>query len=407
MKKIIKKYHKTRVSFWNTVSIEWNAIKSDKAVVGTFLSITIILLFVYTYVYSNEVVHEVPVAIVNQDASKTSRDFSEMINASDGIKTITKYTDIQEAKHAYYSKKIQGIVIIPKNFEKDLRRGKQATISTFADASNMVFYKKVLGDITIATGYFNAGISIKKELSKGSTFKKASKDYSPIIGISRSLFNTSSGYATYMIPMLTALIIQLVLLMGIGILNGSRQENKTIRLNFPRLLHFGGTIPILLGKAFLYGAIFSVILPIQIGIIYYIFDIPIRSSLGLVLLFLIPYLLSVVFIGIAISTLFKKREDSIIFLVLISIPSLMLSGLSFPKEGFSNFYHIISNIIPSTHGINGFVKLTQMNASFNEIWKDWSYLWILTFLYSIIAIISLKLRAYKEMKSLQSEINDN
>ena len=81
MKKIIKKYHKSRVSFWNTVSTEWNAIKSDKAVVGTFLSITIILLFVYTYVYSNEVVHEVPVAIVNQDATKTSRDFSEMINA--------------------------------------------------------------------------------------------------------------------------------------------------------------------------------------------------------------------------------------------------------------------------------------------------------------------------------------
>jgi len=403
MKKLIKKYHKNRVSFWNTVSTEWDSIKSDKAVTSTFLSISIILLFVYTYVYSNEVVHEVPVAIVNQDATKTSRDFIEMINTSDGIKTITKYSDIQEAKHAYYSKKIQGIVIIPKNFEKDLRSGKQTTISTFSDASNMVFYKKVLGDITIATGYFNAGISIKKELSKGITFNKASENYSPINTISRSLFNTSSGYGTYMIPMLTALIIQLVLLMGIGILNGSRQEDKTIRLNFPRLLHFGGTIPVLLGKAFLYSVIFAIILPIQIGIVYFIFDIPVRSSLGLVLIFLIPYLFSVVFIGIALSTLFKKREDSLIFLVLISIPSLMLSGLSFPKEGFSNFYQIVSNFIPSTHGINGFVKLTQMNASFPEIIKEWINLWILTFVYFIIATITLKIRALKELSQLPKQ----
>lgn len=398
MKNINKKYHRTKVSFKNTFITEWNAIKSDKAVISTFFLVAFGILTVYTYIYSKEVITEVPVAIVNQDATKTSRDYIAMLDASEGVKTISTYADIQEAKRAYYSKKVMGIVIVPKNFEKDLRSGKQTTITSFSDASNMIFYKKVLVDVTVTTGNFNAGITVKKDMSKGTPIAIAKQNYIPIQAISTSLFNTSSGYATYIIPILTALIIQLVILMGIGILNGSRKEDNAIYTNFPRLLHKGGTIPVLLAKASLYSLMFAVILPIQIGIIYTMFSIPIRTSLPIIYLFSLPYLTSVIFLGIAISSLFKRREDSTIFLVLLSVPALMLSGLSFPMEGFSNFYQLLAKLLPSTSGITGFVKLIQMEASFNDVLNDWYHLWMLTILYFIIAVITLKVRANKEKK---------
>ncbi|GGK57281.1 MULTISPECIES: ABC transporter permease [Flavobacteriaceae] len=402
MKSFYKKYHRAKISFKNSFVNEWNAIKSDKAVVSTFLLVGFVILMVYTYIYSKEVITEVPVAIVNQDATKTSRDYIAMLNASEGIKTVSNYSDIQEAKNDYYSKKVMGIVIIPKNFEKNLRSGKQTTIISFSDASNMVFYKKVLVDVTVTTGNFNAGIVVKKEMSKGIPIAYAKQNYVPIQTISTSLFNTSSGYATYIIPILTALIIQLVILMGIGILNGSRKEDKTIHTNFPRLLHKAGAIPVLLAKASLYSLIFAVILPIQIGIIYAIFSIPIRTSLILVYLFSLPYLTSVVFLGIAISSLFKRREDSIVFLVLLSIPSLMLSGLSFPMEGFSSFYQQLAKLLPSTSGITGFIKLTQMKASFSQVLSDWSHLWLLTLVYFILAVITLKVNVRKEKRHTSS-----
>jgi ABC-2 type transport system permease protein len=400
MKNLFKLYYKAKISFWNTFSTEWKSIKSDKAVISTFLSVTIIILVVYTYIYSNQVVKEVPVAIVNQDATKMSRDYIAMLDATEGTKAISTFTDLQEAKRAYYSKNVQGIVIIPKDFEKNIRSGKQVVITTFSDASNMVFYKRILGDVTTINGYFSAGIFIKKEMAKGVSVAKAQENYTPIQAISTSLFNTTAGYATYIIPVLTALIVQLVLLMGIGILSGSRRETVTTHTNFPRLLHKGGTIPVLLAKACLYTAIFMVIIPIQVGIVYALFGIPVRSSLLLMYIFIIPYVFSVVFLGITISALFKRREDSIVFLVLLSIPSLMLSGLSFPIESFSEFYQLISKIIPSTPGINGFVRLTQMEASFLEIINEWNHLWILTAIYFVFAAISLKIRALKEFNHL-------
>ena len=401
MKDLFKLYYKAKISFWNTFSTEWNSVKSDKAVVSTFLSVTIIILVVYTYVYSNEVVEDVPVAVINQDASKMSRDYIQMLDATKGLKTVTNYTDLQEVKVAYYSKDVMGIVIVPNNFENDIRSGKQTTISTFSDAANMIFYKKVLGDVATVNGYFSAGIVIKKQMALGKTLSEAKENYSPIQPISTSLFNTSSGYATYLIPMLTALIVQLVLLMGIGILSGSRQEYISTHKQFPRLLHKGGTIPILLAKACLYTLIFMVVIPIQVGIVYTIFSIPVRSSLLTIYLFLIPYVFSVVFLGIAISSFFKRREEAIIFLVLLSIPSLMLSGLSFPVEGFSEFYKWLAKCLPSTPGMNGFVRLTQMKASFSEVITEWNQLWILSLIYFVIASISLKRRALKESKLLR------
>ena len=406
MKRLYKKYHSSKISFRNTFLTEWDAVKSDKAIISTFFSVAFVILIVYTYIYSKEVVTEVPVAIVNQDASKTSRDYISMLNASDGIQTISIYSDLEQAKIDFFAKKVMGIVIIPKDFGKDIRRGRQTTITTFTDASNMIFYKKILVDVTVTTGYFNAGIVINKEMAKGNPMALAQQNYTPIQTISTSLFNTSSGYATYMIPILTALIVQLLLLMGIGIINGSRREERIMHKKFPRLHHKGGTIPVLLAKACLYSLIFAIILPIQIGIVYTIFSIPVRSSLLTIYLFSLPYLFSVVFLGIAISTLFKRREDSIVFLVLLSIPSLMLSGLSFPMEGFSNFYQFVSKLLPSTPGINGFVKLTQMEASFFEVLPQWYHLWVLTLIYFIVAVITLKVRISSEIKSNYSNILD-
>lgn len=400
MKSLLKKYHRAKVSFWNTVSTEWNAVKLDKAVLSTFISVAFVILIVYTYIYSNEIVIEVPVAIVNQDVSKTSRDYISMLNSSEGIIAETNYGDLQEAKKDLYSKKVMGIIIIPKNFGKDIRRGRQTTITTYADASNMIFYKRVLENVSVTTGYFNAGIVIKKEMAKGNSVNLAQQNYSPIKPISTSLFNTSSGYATYIIPILTALIIQLVLLMGIGLINGTRKEDNKFQETFPRLHHRGGVINALLAKSFVYVLLFAIILPIQIGIVYTIFSIPVRSHLWVIYIFSLPYLLSVIFFGLAVSSLFKRREDSIIFLVLTSIPALMLSGLSFPMEGFPKFYQYLAQTIPSTPGINGFVKLTQMEATFQEVSSEWKHLWILTLCYFLLAIVTLKSSSLKEKKIL-------
>ena len=398
MRKIIQSYYKTRLSFWDTFRTEWSSIKSDKAVVGTFISMAFIIVIVYAAIYSGEIVENAPVALIDQDFTATSRSYSEMLNSNQKVEVKAGYADLQEAKKALYSKEVRGIMIIPTGFEKDIRSNRQTSVVVYADASNMLFYKNIIGAASTSNAYFNGGIKLKKAMATGLSPQAAKEKISPIAVVSQGLFNISGGYATYIIPIVTALIIQLVILLAIGILSGTRREDNELRKNFPRILKTGGTIPILLGKAFLYFVIFAIIFPIQFGLIFYYFDIPIRSSILVIYTFLIPYILSVVFLGIVISSIFKKREDAVLFLVLASVPSLMLSGLSFPPEAFSTFHSFLSQLLPSTAGVTGFIKLSQLKASFHEVSTEWMHLWILSLVYFVMAAISLKVRARTEMK---------
>ncbi|WP_422351035.1 ABC transporter permease [Flagellimonas sp.] len=372
-------------SFKKAFKNEWKAITKDKAVVLTFVSMAVLILVIYSIVYNKEVVYDVPVAAIDQDFSKSSREFIQMVNANPSVKTVGRYPDLATAKKAMYSGKVSGIFIIPARFGQEIATNKQPTVSVYADASNLILYRAVYGSVAIAQGYFNGDIKVKRAIASGGGLSSVA----PVATVTTNLFNPAGGYGTYLIPTVTALILQLVILLAIGILGGTYFEQKieaetTLRPRRPMI--------ILLGRASTYLSIFLVLLPIQFGLIFYLFSFPLRASLGSIYLFALPYIMALVFLGIFISYFFKRREDAILFLSILAIPALMLSGLSYPYEGLNPLFKYTSELLPSTSGARGLVKLTQMGAPFNEVNIEWARLWGLTLLYFLLAAFTLRFK---------------
>ena len=71
--------------------------------------------------------------------------------------------------------------------------------------------------------------------------------------------------------------------------------------------------------------------------------------------------------GIAVSTLFRYRENSLLLLLWTSIPVLMLSGVSYPREGIPDWLFNLGQLFPSSHGVNGFIRIQTMGASLPEV----------------------------------------
>lgn len=71
-------------------------------------------------------------------------------------------------------------------------------------------------------------------------------------------------------------------------------------------------IPIVLGKSTAYLSIYCATLLYVMGFHYKVFGYPSNGAAGDVVLFLIPYLLSCTFLGIALSSLFRRRENSLV-----------------------------------------------------------------------------------------------
>ena len=114
---------------------------------------------------------------------------------------------------------------------------------------------------------------------------------------------------------------------------------------------------------------------------------------------LFPYILSTILFGQIIACFVSHREDIILLVLFSSIPLLFLSGISWPASAISPFWKSLSYIFPSTFGINGFVKLNSLGASFIDIKTEWLSLWIQIGVYFIIYILLNTFKRYRAKKS--------
>ena len=186
-------------------------------------------------------------------------------------------------------------------------------------------------------------------------------------------------------------IIQQTMLIGIGMIGGTWREFGLYRKLCPPDRKRMSTLPIVLGKALVYGIIYSVTTFYILGLHYRLFHYPMNGATGTIVVFMLAYMAACIALGIAISTLFRYRENSLLLLLWTSIPLLMLSGVSYPREGIPDWLFNLGQIFPSSHGVNAFIRIQSMGASLSEVLSEIRMLCILALVYGGLACIGIHL----------------
>lgn len=368
---------------------EYFNIFRDKGVMLIFFGAIIFYPIFYPTPYSNEILRDVPIAVVDNSKSAISRKLIRMIDANQFVKVAAKPISMENAIKKFNNKEVNGIVSIPKDFNKKISWNEQAQIQVFSDASYFLLYKQVLTGVYFSVATMSAGIEIRRMNAKGYTEKQAMAFRDPLPYISKPLFNSTGGYASYVVPAVLIVILQQTLLIGIGLLGGTERE-KIFNEKSGEAETLLERVQSILGKA---GAYFSIYLLNSIfffGVLFKFHNYPMKGSILELSIFITPFLLAVIFMGLAISSFFKNREISMMILLAASIPSLFLTGFSWPVEAIPQWMRYISFLLPTTTGVDGFLKLNQMGAHFSEISFDWYILWGLVVFYFVATVLSSK-----------------
>jgi ABC-2 type transport system permease protein len=183
------------------------------------------------------------------------------------------------------------------------------------------------------------------------------------------------------------LILQQTLLVGIGLVGGTVREEKRSGAADGRAPR-GTGLAALLGKALAYYSLYLVHSLVYFGIVYRLFGFPQRADALTLFRFVTPFLLSVIFLGLAMRTLFRSREMALQVLLFSSLPALFLSGFAWPVEALPRWLATFSKALPSTSGIPGVLRLTQMGASLPDVREEWLVLWALCWVYFVVAWIA-------------------
>lgn len=390
MKKFKQYIYQSSADFTRAMLWEAKYIFRDRAVFFSFVIVAVLVSFLYTYLYSEETLQELPIGVVDDDHTSQSRQLLRMIDANSGVAIYSSYLNLSEAKKAFQQEQIRGIIAIPSSFSRDLQRGEQPSISVYADASYMLYYKQILTAAKVSATYLNAGVEMKRTSAQGKLPSQVRDEAIPVSAKVVSLYNPSSGYATFLIPVVLVIIFQTTILTAVGILGGTMREGNKLRKIYPNSNSFWGALPIVMGKATTYLVLSMAILLIILGIVMPLFGIPVRSSILSTMVFMVPFVLSIVFMGLCLLGFLRRREDAIMLIMYTSLPSVMLTGFSWPTVAMPEWLHAFSYIIPTTLGAKGFVSITQMGASLSTILPYWSGMWGLCILYLVLSAFTMK-----------------
>nr|WP_314559669.1 ABC transporter permease [uncultured Capnocytophaga sp.] len=390
MKKFRNYIYQSSADFTKAMLWEAKYIFRDRAVFFSFVIVAVAVSFLYTYLYSEETLQELPVGVVDADNTTNSRQLLRMIDASSGVAIYSSYLNLADAQKAFQQEQIRGIITIPKDFGRDLQRGEQPVISVYADASYMLYYKQVLTAAKVSATYLNAGVELKRTAAQGKLPTQARDEAMPVSAQVVSLYNPSSGYATFLIPIVLVIIFQTTILTAVGILGGTMREGNKLKKIYPNSDSFFGALPIVMGKATTYLGFSVLILLIILGIVMPLFGIPLRSNILSVLVFMIPFILAIVFMGLCLLNFLRRREDAIMLIMYTSVPAIMLTGFSWPSVAMPQWLTVLSYALPTTLGSKGFVSITQMGASLTTIMPFWLGMWGLCIVYLFLATLTLR-----------------
>ena len=146
------------IDVFNVCKREFHLASRDMGVMLFFLALPIVYPILYTLIYNREYVHDVPVVVVDDCRSTTTREYARRLDASQYAHVIGYAANMQEARQAMAQKDCYAIVHFPEDFEECIGRGETAHLPVYCDMSLLLRYKSILMAQTDVTASISADI---------------------------------------------------------------------------------------------------------------------------------------------------------------------------------------------------------------------------------------------------------
>lgn len=330
----------------------------------------------YPQPYLNEALRDAPIVVVDRDGTASSREMVRRLDATSDVSVALVLPDLPGAQRAVYERAASGILLIPRNFERDLLHGRPSPVALYADASYVLIYQRITGAVSAVARTLGAEVEGARLVGAGVDPAVAGAVVDPMPLTAVPLFNPQGGYATYLLPAAFVLILQQLLLIGTGLLGTTPDPDR------PK----AGPLATVAGKHMAYLVPEALILPCYLIALPYLYGIPRLGSIATVLLFALPFVLAVSSLGLIASAVFRTPLAMQLAAAAVGLPFFFLAGFSWPPEAMPETVRLVARLLPSTAAIDGLVRVAQLGASLSEVAEPFLTLWALAGLYSAVAV---------------------
>ncbi len=332
------------------------------------------LLYGSFYIYKSE--NEVPVAVLDMDRTIVSQKFISDLDANQLIKVTDKIFDFDEAKDLLFKDKVQGVIIIPEDFESHIKSNKGTEIKLYLNTQRFLPSNDINKSVNEVVLEYNKRARLRAFEMKGINPKQVEEIVEPLRDNVKYLFNSSVAYGDFLIPAILILVLQQTLFIGLGESIAKEREFGTI-LNWYSTANYS-TAAALTGKGMLYLIIYFCYAIFFFVIDFSIFKINFAGSYLLLFAATILFLVAMISLSIFVASFFKRKILALQVISFTSYPIFFLTGYAWPDFAMPKSLYFISQLLPSTPFFDIYSRITFMGANYSEIKGALVHILILT-----------------------------
>lgn len=307
----------------------------------------IVVVIFFTSLMDEGVPTDMPVGIVDQDNTSTSRAIARKLDAFQTSKVVAKYKDVTEARKAMQRNEIYAFLWIPEGTTQKLMASKQPKISFYYSNVTLVAGGNTFRDLKTVSTLGSASVGIQKLSAIGKSKEEIAAFLQPI---SVDLHMIGNPYANYNIYLSTAMIPGILMLFVFLITPYSIGTELKFGRNKEWMAMAGNNIHIAIaGKMLPQTMIFLIIF---YGFEFYIYGVLGFPHPGGIIPILLLGFLSVIScqgFGIFAFGLMPSLRMSMSICSLWSVVSFSACGATYPVFAMDSMIEGIAQLFPLRH----------------------------------------------------------
>ncbi len=327
-------------------------------------------LLIFGYALNMEI-QRVDLAVIDDAQSTESRHLMEQFRGSTFFHPFHYEGTISQLEDLFKLRRARAAMIIPADFDRQLRTGATAPVQFLIDASDANAATLIKNYCNQVIADYNAGRGARIPL--------------PFDLRSTILFNPDLKSSYFFVPGLIAMILIMISALLTSITIAREKETGTMEQILvspvrPYQIIIGKVLPYMV-LAFLDAALI-----LLIGLI--VFHVPFRGSAILLLLLMTMYLFTALSLGLMISTWARTQQVAMMAAQIVTLlPTMMLSGLIFPIASMPKALQAVTYLVPARYFLLIVRGIMLKGSEFHQLLRPTLFL---TFTALVLLTISVR-----------------
>ncbi|MCC6238263.1 MAG: ABC transporter permease [Dehalococcoidia bacterium] len=356
-------------------------VRRDRLTLALVVGIPVVELLMFGYAL-NAVTDHIATVVYDESGTASSREFARAFENSTYFSLVRWVSSRDEAMRAIDSGEAKVALVIPPDFGDRTIAGRLTSAQLIVDGSDPSVAQTALFSGGLVAQAQSGVVTLETLARAGAGAPRGGIELRPVV-----LYNPRMVSVMFMVPGLIGIILQMqaVLLTALAVVR--ERERGTLEQLIVSPVR---PAELMLGKVLPNVVLCLVSTGLTLLVARVLFGIVPRGSLLDLYVLTLPFLFGSLGIGLAISVVARNQAQALQMTMFTLLPSILLSGFLYAREGMPAIFQAIGLFIPMTYYLQVLRGVIVKGVGLEVLWPQFAALSLFAVLVMTVSLVRFR-----------------